>query len=77
MNKYLKKIYDSKIVQAPIKLSKEIILPGFDGLPLYDVLDFFFQGINQNSLTTRASSLAFRFFLSLFPFIIFLVSFKF
>lgn len=74
MNKFLRKLYDSKIVQAPINLSKEIILPGFDGLPLFDVLKFFIQGITKNSLTTRASSLAFRFFLSLFPFIIFLVS---
>ena len=74
MNKYLKKIIESKLVQAPISLSKRIVIPGFDGLPLYDVLDFFITGIQKNSLTTRASSLAFRFFLSLFPFIIFLVS---
>lgn len=74
MNKYVKILFDSKLVQAPIKLSKRIVIPGFDGLPLYDVLDFFITGIQKNSLTTRASSLAFRFFLSLFPFIIFLVS---
>lgn len=70
----MQKIVDSKIVQAPVNLSKRIIIPGFDGLPLYDVLEFFITGIQKNSLTTRASSLAFRFFLSLFPFIIFLVS---
>jgi membrane protein len=74
MNKYLKIIFDSKLVQTPINLSKRIILPGFDGLPLYNVLDFFITGLQKNSLTTRASSLAFRFFLALFPFIIFLVS---
>lgn len=74
MNKFLKKIYESKLIQAPINLSKKIIIPGFDGVPLYTVLEFFITGITQNSLTTRASSLAFRFFLSLFPFIIFLVS---
>ncbi len=74
MNKYIEKIYNTKLVQAPISLSKKIIIPGFDGLPLYDVLHFFITGIQKNSLTTRASSLAFRFFLALFPFIIFLVS---
>lgn len=74
MNKYLKKIVESKFVQTPVNLSKRIVIPGFDGLPLYDVLKFFITGIQKNSLTTRASSLAFRFFLSLFPFIIFLVS---
>ena len=61
-------------MQAPVNLSKKIIIPGFDGMPLYDVLEFFITGIQKNSLSTRAASLAFRFFLALFPFIIFLVS---
>ncbi len=74
MNKYLKILWESKIVQAPVNLSKKIIIPGFDGMPLYDVLEFFITGIQKNSLSTRAASLAFRFFLALFPFIIFLVS---
>ncbi|MCO6501128.1 MAG: YihY/virulence factor BrkB family protein [Vicingus serpentipes] len=66
------KIVQSKLVQTPINLSKRIILPGFDGLAVYDVILFFITGIQKNSLTTRASSLAFRFFLALFPSIIFL-----
>ena len=74
MNKYLKIIWESKLVQAPVNLSKKIIIPGFDGMPLYDVLDFFITGLQKNSLSTRAASLAFRFFLALFPFIIFLLS---
>lgn len=74
MNKYLNKIIASKLVQVPLNLSKKIVLPGFDGLPIFDVVSFFIEGIQKNSLTTRASSLAFRFFLALFPFIIFLFS---
>lgn len=53
-------------------LSKKLVIPGFDGLPIFDVIRFFVEGIQKNSLTTRASSLAFRFFLALFPSIIFL-----
>jgi membrane protein len=74
LNKFLAKILNSEIIQTPLKLSKKIILPGFDGLPIYNVISFFFEGIQKNSLTTRASSLAFRFFLALFPSIIFLFS---
>ncbi|MCB0402008.1 MAG: YihY/virulence factor BrkB family protein [Flavobacteriales bacterium] len=74
MNKYLQKIVDSRLVQAPVELSKQIVIPGFDGLPLYDVLEFFITGLLKNSLSTRAASLAFRFFLALFPLIIFLFS---
>ena len=62
------------MVQAPINLSKQIVIPGFDGMPLYDVLDFFITGLQKASLSTRAASLAFRFFMALFPFILFLMS---
>lgn len=74
MNKLLKSIYNSRVVKFPIEVSKKIILPGFDGVPLYDVIAFFFKGLQQNSLGMRASSVAFNFFLALFPFIIFLFS---
>lgn len=74
MNKILQKIVDTALVQTPLNLSKRLVLPGFDGLPVYDVLSFLIEGIQKNSLTTRASSLAFKFFLAIFPSIIFLFS---
>lgn len=49
-----------------------IVLPGFDGMPLYDVLVFFFRGLFQGVLTYRAAAIAFDFFLALVPFILFL-----
>lgn len=39
-------------------------------MPLYDVASFFFKGIFEGSLTARASSIAFSFFLAIFPMII-------
>lgn len=44
---------------------------GFSGIPVYYVLSYFFKGIYEGALTTRASGIAFSFFLSLFPAIIF------
>lgn len=55
-----------------IQQTRKVVLPGFDGLPLYDVASFFFRGIHKGALTTRASSLSFNFFLALFPSVIFL-----
>ncbi len=49
-----------------------IVLPGFDGMPLYDVLVFFFRGLFKGVLTYRASAIAYNFFLALIPFIMFL-----
>ena len=68
------KIWDSKPVTLLIGFSKKLVIPGFDGLPLYNVLEFFVKGIQNGSLTTRASSLAFKFFMAIFPSIIFLIT---
>ena len=46
--------------------------PGFKGRSLYDVGKFFFDSLFDADLMLRASSLAFNFFLALFPAIIFL-----
>ena len=55
-----------------IAFSKRLVLPGFRGMPLFDVASFFIKGLQQSSLTTRASALSYNFFLALFPFVIFL-----
>ncbi len=75
MLKQVKKfILKSYPIQFLIGISKRLILPGFEGLPFYDVSSFFIKGVQNGSLTTRASSLAFKFFLAIFPSIIFLIT---
>ncbi len=72
------RIKKSFFASAPIRflllLSRKLILPGFEGMPLFDVSSFFLKGVQNGSLTTRASSLAFKFFLAIFPSIIFLIT---
>lgn len=70
----IKKILDLKVVKQVIAWSKRIVLPGFDGIPLFDVVTFLIKGMQESSLTTRAAALAFRFFLAIFPALIFLLS---
>ncbi|MFV0593965.1 MAG: YihY/virulence factor BrkB family protein [Draconibacterium sp.] len=41
-------------------------------MPLYDVALFFWRSIVDGSITTRASAIAFSFFMAFFPFVIFL-----
>ncbi|MEI6678695.1 MAG: YihY/virulence factor BrkB family protein [Mariniphaga sp.] len=48
-----------------------IKLPFFDGVPLYDVAIFFWKGIVDGAISTRASAIAFNFILAIFPAIIF------
>lgn len=52
----------------------KIKLPWFQGLSLYNVTVFFLKGIYEGRITNRASSVAFSFFLALFPGILFLFS---
>ncbi|WP_347839694.1 YihY/virulence factor BrkB family protein [uncultured Draconibacterium sp.] len=61
-----------KLGERAVERAKNISLPLFDGVPLYDVLLFFWRSIVDGSITTRASGIAFSFFIALFPGIIFL-----
>ncbi len=63
-----------RALQKPINASKSISPPGFDKLSIYDLGYFFFIEIRQSAITTRAASVAFTFFLALFPAIIFVFS---
>jgi len=51
--------------------SKQIVLPGFDGIPLYDVMVFFFNSLWNGQLSARASAISYNFFVALFPTVIF------
>jgi len=55
--------------QSKIAL-KRIILPGFGGLSLFQVLQFFLLGLQEGRITTRASAVCFRFILAIPPLLI-------
>jgi membrane protein len=57
-----------------IGLAKRITIPGFEGIPIYDVVVFFSKGIQKGALTTRASSIAFYFFLASLPALIYFIT---
>ena len=53
-----------------LTITKKIKPIGLNGLSIYDVSIFFWRGLVEGAITTRASSLAFNFFLAFFPSII-------
>lgn len=55
-----------------IGVLRMIVVPGFGGVPLYDVLVFFVKGLFEGSVSTRAAAVSYNFFLAIFPFILFL-----
>ena len=70
-NAIIKKILAWKPVAFLVGLSKKMVLPGFDGIPLYEVAVFFIKGITKSYITNRASAISFNFFLAIFPSLIF------
>ena len=54
-----------------LNLAKQISIPGFEGIPIYDVVVFFVLGLQKGALTTRAAAIAFHFFLASLPAIIY------
>src|SRR3954464_6722000 len=71
-HKNVKRLVKFSLAYKIVKACQKIIIPGFEGLSLYLVARFFFHGLRNGTLNMRASSLAFSFFLALFPSIIFL-----
>lgn len=60
-------ILNLPLIQDLIQWSKDNSLPGFFKVPIYDVFIFVFNEIRRFDLFTRANSMAFSFFLALFP----------
>ncbi len=55
------------MINRVLDWSKETSLPGFFRVPIYDVVIFVLNEIRRFDLFTRANSIAYSFFLSLFP----------
>lgn len=51
---------------------KDVSIPGFEKVPVYDVILFFFRGFQKGALVTRASAIAFSLIIAILPSTIFL-----
>jgi membrane protein len=61
------------VLNLVVRFFKQIRLPGFEGLSIYDLLELYVLGIVKGALTTRASAIAFSFFTAIFPFLLFVI----
>lgn len=50
---------------------KSVVLPGFNGVSIYDAMNLFVRALFFGALPQRAASIAFSFFLAIFPTILF------
>ena len=75
LNRYVRKrqkmLLNSNLVKSSESLLRKLVLPGFEGMPVYDVAAFFIQGLQKGALSMRAAAFSYNLFLALFPAIIF------
>jgi membrane protein len=57
-----------------LKKSKQIIVSKGSGLSLYHLLEIYGTGILKGTFSSRASSIAYSFFVALFPFLLFILN---
>ncbi len=71
--------FDKTIIKIPVLRhlvvwSRNLKLPGTDGLSFYRLLKIYVFGIIKGTFSTRASSIAFSFFIAIFPFLLFVLN---
>ncbi len=70
----LETLQEIPFIKWGVDWMKRTSFPGAGKIPIYDILTFIRNEIRHFDLTTRANSVAFSFFISLFPIIILLLS---
>ena len=72
MNKLERIIITKTPLAYLLRKSKHLYLPGFEGVPLFDVLNFFYKQVQTVGLTERASAIAYNFIMAIPPSFLFL-----
>ena len=65
MNKIKAAIVNSSLAEYVRNKSKHIILPGFQGVPLYDVVLFFTKQMSKVGINDRAAAISFNFLMAI------------
>jgi membrane protein len=72
MTKLERIIISSFPIAFLLRKTKHLYLPGFEGVPLYDVIKFFLKQVKTVGLTERASAIAYNFIMAIPPSFLFL-----
>jgi len=72
MTKIERLILKLPVIRFLAEKSKKIILPGFGGVPLYEVLAFFWAEVKKEGLNERAAAISYNFIMAIPPTCLFL-----
>ncbi|QGW27761.1 YihY/virulence factor BrkB family protein [Phnomibacter ginsenosidimutans] len=74
MTKLEKKLLSFPPIAALLRVSKRITLPGFEGIPVFDVLQFFIQQVRKIGFSERAAAISFNIIMAIPGGLIFLLT---
>lgn len=74
MNQVALKIMSLPPIRRSVSATKKIVLPGFDGLSLFEVTKFFFKELKNNKLNERSAAVTYNFMMAIPPTMLFLFS---
>ena len=72
MTKFERVLITNPPLSFVLNKTKNLHLPGFQGVPLYDVIRFFYKQIKMHGLTERASAISYNFIMAIPPSLLFL-----
>lgn len=75
----MSRILEARIEKIPVlrnlmRATKRVKLPWLEGLSLYELLELYLIGVAQGAISYRAGAIAWSFFMSLFPFALFILN---
>lgn len=68
------KLENIPVLNVIVAFLKKVKVPTLEGMSLYHVLEMYVIGILEGALTTRASGIAYSFFMAIFPFLLFVLT---
>ncbi len=68
---FLDSLKNSSFIKWVKRTLQTIILPGMNGITLYELISVYINGIRELELGNRVAAISWRLFISLFPFIMF------
>lgn len=74
IEKIKKYLFSLRIVRISYKWANKIVLPGFEGMSIFKVIAFFIESFQKGQFGIRSAAISFKFFLALFPMLIFFLS---
>jgi len=67
-------LLNNSIVRTAKSWSSKIVLPGFEGLTLYEIFIFLVESFQKAQYATRSAAISYKFFSAIFPSLVFLLS---